>query len=522
MKQKLRSPNIFFLYIFIYIFYITYGTGLHSDDWNILNNNKTILEYLFQEGGSKFLLNIVTFLIYYLEFKFFELNYIFLYDAIKAIIIFFTYTSCYIFLNNFYNKKISIILSLTFILMPNHDSTLFWVMGQYTLIAFSFLFLSIHFFYNNKKIYLGILFGTLGVFTGYGSPPIIFGLSIILLLKKKYKHFFLFLLPLLIYLIFYFYITLNSNSNDFRLNLISNETIITQLLNNYIIQLLSFIDANLGPSFLLKFVFGIQNINLLSFVISVPFIYLIFKSTEFTKFNISHKILIFSTLLILLSSLFVFALTGKYPQISFGLGNRVTLYASLFVVILTYTIISFFKLKFLINILFILTILSSAGTSNHWKEWNDQQMQLFYFLSQNKNKFEDLDSEILFVEGMQFSNLYLLDHIDTFATSSVTPFFNLSTNLNFKVYGINNNLKISDDNKFVINKKYNIKYPINKDILIFSTSKREFEYINSAELNLKIKNTVIKRHWLSLNNFTIIKKLISFFSNRYKKHFDDS
>ena len=97
-------------------------------------------------------------------------------------------------------------------------------------------------------------------------------------------------MPLLIYLIFYFYITLNSNSNDFRLNLISNETIITQLLNNYIIQLLSFIDANLGPSFLLKFVFGIQNINILSFVISLPFIYIIFISTEFTKLNVSHKI----------------------------------------------------------------------------------------------------------------------------------------------------------------------------------------------------------------------------------------
>ena len=144
-------------------------------------------------------------------------------------------------------------------------------MGQYTLIAFSFLFLSIHFFYNNKNIYLGMFFGILGVFTGYGSPPILFGLSIILLLKKKYKYFLLFLLPLIIYLIFYFYITFNSNSNDFRLNIISNETLITQLLSNYIIQLLSFVDANLGPSFLLKFIFGILNINLLSFVISFPF-----------------------------------------------------------------------------------------------------------------------------------------------------------------------------------------------------------------------------------------------------------
>ena len=42
-------------------------------------------------------------------------------------------------------------------------------MGQYTLIAFSFIFIY-SFFYNNKNIYLGILFGTLGVFTGYGSP----------------------------------------------------------------------------------------------------------------------------------------------------------------------------------------------------------------------------------------------------------------------------------------------------------------------------------------------------------------
>ena len=111
-------------------------------------------------------------------------------------------------------------------------------------------------------------------------------------------------------------------------------------------------------------------------------------------------------------------------------------------------------------------------------------MQLFNFLSQNAKKYEDIIKKILFVEGMQYSNLYLLDHIDTFATSSATP-FNLSTNLNLKVYGINNDLRISDDNKFVINKKFNIKYPISNEILIFSTSKREFQYINSDELKDK-------------------------------------
>ena len=140
MKIKINLHSLFFIYIFIYIFFITFGTGIHSDDWNILNNNKNLKNYIFDEGGSKFLLNIITFLIYYFEFKLFGLNNFYLYDLVKAIIIYFTFFSCYLFLTNFYEKKVSIFLSLIFVLLPTHDSTIFWVMGQYALIAFAFLF----------------------------------------------------------------------------------------------------------------------------------------------------------------------------------------------------------------------------------------------------------------------------------------------------------------------------------------------------------------------------------------------
>ena len=79
----------------------------------------------------------------------------------------------------------------------------------------------------------------------------------------------------------------------------------------------------------------------------------------------------------------------------------------------------------------MLTFLSISGTSNHWKTWNSQQMQLFNYLSDNKSKYYKYKNSLLFVEGMQFSNFYFLHHIDTFATSSVSP-FNLATNLNVR------------------------------------------------------------------------------------------
>jgi hypothetical protein len=222
-----------------------------------------------------------------------------------------------------------------------------------------------------------------------------------------------------------------------------------------------------------------------------------------------------------LSSLFVFSITGKYPQISFGLGNRVTIYGALFFVVFCFMLLNFLKSNFLIYIFISLVLFSVSGTSNHWKSWNIEQMNLFNFLSDNKSNYYQYRNSLLFVEGMQFSNFYFLDHIDTFATSSVTPFFNLATNLNFRAYGINDNLKISKNNNFVINKKYNIKYPINDKILIFSISKKKFYYINKKILNQKINENKITRHWLNLNNFTYIKKTISFFSNRYRNHFDE-
>ena len=377
-------------------------------------------------------------------------------------------------------------------------------------------------FLNNGNRFIGIIFGFLGMFTGYGSPPIIFGLSTILLFKKKYKSFFIFLIPLFFYLVFYFLISYFSNSTDFRLNVFGDENLISNITKNYFIQFFSFLDANLGPSFLLKFIFGILNNNFFSIICTLPFIYFLIKFNFLSQNKQNINKLLYSSLIIVLSSLFIFSLTGKYPQISFGLGNRVTLYGSLFFVVFIFILIRLIRSNILIYVLIMLTFLSISGTSNHWKTWNSQQMQLFNYLSDNKSKYYKYKNSLLFVEGMQFSNFYFLHHIDTFATSSVSPFFNLATNLNVRAYGINNNLKISKDNEFVINKKYNIKYPINNNILIFSADDKKFYYTDINAFNKKIEENKIFRHWLNLSNFTYIKKIISFFSNRYRNHFDEN
>ena len=146
MKIKINLHSYFFIYVFIYILYITFGTGIHSDDWNILNNSKNIKQYIFDEGGVKIFIKYCHFLIYYCEFKIFGIKYFYLYDLVKAIIIYFAFFTSYLFLKNFYTKQISLVLALIFILLPTHDSTIFWVMGQYALIAFAFLFVSINFF----------------------------------------------------------------------------------------------------------------------------------------------------------------------------------------------------------------------------------------------------------------------------------------------------------------------------------------------------------------------------------------
>ena len=125
-----------YYFLSLFILFLTIGTGIHSDDWNLLINTVSIPNLLFEKGGSKFLLNSITFLIYRLQFDLIGLNALYLYDIIKSLILIFAVYSTDKFFSIFFNKNNSFISAILFVFLPNHDAVTYWTVGQYLTIIF--------------------------------------------------------------------------------------------------------------------------------------------------------------------------------------------------------------------------------------------------------------------------------------------------------------------------------------------------------------------------------------------------
>ena len=122
-----------------------------------------------------------------------------------------------------------------------------------------------------------IIFSLLGSFISYGSSPIAFALATLFILNKSYKKSILIILPNIIYIIYYIFV-----SKIFYISSISripNSFDWLNLVKNYIFQIITLIDVNIGISFVLKLYYSILENNLVSLFFSIIFfiLYLILK-----------------------------------------------------------------------------------------------------------------------------------------------------------------------------------------------------------------------------------------------------
>ena len=151
-----------------------------------------------------------------------------------------------------------------------------------------------------------IIFSLLGSFISYGSSPIAFALATLFILNKSYKKSILIILPNIIYIIYYIFV-----SKIFYISSISripNSFDWLNLVKNYIFQIITLIDVNIGISFVLKLYYSILENNLVSLFFSIIFfiLFLILKKKSdqgFVKLNLDFKLLIALTLIIFISLL---------------------------------------------------------------------------------------------------------------------------------------------------------------------------------------------------------------------------
>ncbi len=492
--------------LIIFLFYLFFFTGIHGDDYALIKElqGKQSLLIFTAENLGKYIYNIPSYLIW-CSYALIGFENIFLYDLLKILLnsisIFFLYS----FFKNYFSNFRSFFISFLIILFPTHDSSNYWLMATPLYIFFpSMIFYS--FSLIKKNFYLtGSILLILSSFN-YTSPPYVLGLSAIFLLEKNYKKFFFFFTIGCIYILFYLII---SNIYENLEHRVDDYLSVFKIAINFIFQLITSIDANIGLSFFIKIFYSIKSIDIIGLIIAFFFIFALFigfsdKISFFDNTVKKNTLHIFiSMTLIYISSLFIFSLTSSYPQTTFNLGNRITIYSSFLFVILLSSII---RKNIFFVIISIILILSMAGISNHWKKFNQNNIDIINNINLNTNFNELNDNDLLFVKDNLYSKLGKIAHIEFL----IIPWVN---NKIFEKYGNFTVLPLSKylylDSGFVVDKKESNKYINNETVYIYLTESDELIKIKGDDLNKFIsKENNIFRHWIQLKEFKLISNII--------------
>ena len=493
----MTSPVRYNILILFLIAYVLLFTGIASDDYIFINRLNGI--YPAERMLSTPILHYSHIILYDL----FKLNSV-LYDFVKIFWIFISFLMLEKFFSIFVHKHKSILISLIFIFFPIHDSTTYWFLAQYLTLTISF-YLFAYYLAHNNKLYMAFVFALMASFVSYGSTPIALGLFLLFLLNKEFKKSYVIILPNIIYMIYYIYLTKVLKIGTVRLN----DTDLIQIVKQYILQVGTFLDSSIGPSFWLKLFYSITQLTFLSIFIGVSLTILFYKFYQPKKETIS-KLLLISLIIMLLLAFGIFALTGYYPQIAFNLGNRVTIFGSLLVSYLV--VLLLMNNKNIATIIFSLFIFTTLGLSDHWKAWNKTQLKIIDNISKNNDLKEFDRSNQLFVSYNQFSKLGDISHIEFFAEGISSTIFKLSTKESYKVSPLNRRFYLKDSN--IIDKKYGTKINIEKVIYVYDSHTDKLLEIKKENIQEYI-NSLPKdnRHWvqlLSKDNFImkIVLKLM--------------
>ena len=470
---------VLFCYLFLH-------TGAFSDDYIVIAIAlDEIADFLYP---SKFIATPVLHYTHIIFYNLFETNYI-LYDLLKIFWLTMSFLMVDRFFSLFVSKFKSKLISLFFILFPIHDSTAYWFLAQYLMLTISFYLFSYYLAYKDK-LYLAFIFALLASFVSYGSTPIALGLFVLFILKGENKKSLVMIVPNIGYVLYYTYVTKVLGIGTQRLN---NGNLL-EIFNHYILQVGTFIDSFIGPSFWLKIYYSISEISVLSFIIGSSLIYFFYSNFTMQKEKIDTDLLV-SLLVIALSALGMFSLTGFYPQMTFNLGNRVTIYGSILVSFIL--VIYFMNNKSGATLVFSIFIFSTLGISDHWKDWNKSQLQVIENISQNK-QILNFDRDLqLFITYNQYSKLGDLSHIEFLSQGMAQTVFKIATGENYKVSTLNRRFVSNDE--WLIDKKLGTKIKINEEVNVYDSKSNILVKIKKDDIQEyinKLPNN--SRHWLQL------------------------
>ena len=490
----MRKVYIAFLIILLFLTYLYFGTGNHSDDYIHLaiipNWSLTQLLTLDLTNHPSYWFYMPVLYYDFFQFYAFQHNAL-LYDVIKII----TSLSCifliYLFAKDYMPWRKALLFSVLFILFPLHDSTNYWVMGQYMIITPA-LIMYAHYLFHNNKFKQGFGIGLLGSFSSYASPPYALGLSLIFLQKKQYKKFSLFVLPQAMYVLFYITMNKITGLSGYRINDTVNPL---KVFKHFVLQVATFLDVALGPTLWLKIYYSLKQLTLPSILIGCFLVYLLYKSEKIRKGEVSTE-LFYGLIATLFLAFCLYSLTGYYPQLAFNLGNRTTVFGSL---LLTYLIV-----VFLINgkksatIVLAIFILSVLGISDHWKEWNSQQQQILQNIAQNRDLETFDNTKQLFVSYNQYSQFGRISHIEYYSDAAMArAIFKYATGKDYKVSPINRRFWYKNDK--IVDKKFGQEITVGDSIYVYDSNSDILSIVDRDDIHSYIDSLPDdNRHWIQL------------------------
>ncbi|MBU0605764.1 MAG: hypothetical protein KKH77_05710 [Candidatus Omnitrophica bacterium] len=488
-----------YLLFFLLIVYLLTNTGIVSDDFgNILSlRNSPIMSALIPDDARLVApLTCYTHLVWY---HFSDLDNLAIINILKIFYLLLSFYMVSKFFSLYTNKINAALISFFFIFFPSHDSTVYWFLGQYLTITIS-CYLYAYYLAYKDRLFTAAAMSIVASFISYGSPPVALALFVIFALDRKFKKGLIILLPNIVYSAYYLFIAkvLSSGTDHVPANLT-----LFSLGKRFLLQLAAFFDATLGPSIWLKIYYSFSQLSFVSIAIGIAvavFLYFICVKGS-RKYDMK---LIVGLIVLTLSSIFIFSVTGKYPGIAFNLGNRTTIFGSLLIVYLLVLLPGPKMLRYAILTVLFLSIL---GISDHWKAWNSHVGEVTAKISHNE-KLKNHGGELVFVSGNQYSKFGRLSHIEFFSeAAAVSSYFDLIPGSRVVARPLNRRHKYEDGQ--IIDTKYGVSEEARGHITVYDSEKDEVLDVRSENINKYIASLPPdNRHWIQLINSKRIKDII--------------
>ena len=393
------------------IAYLIWGTGVVSDDLVDLARHQRGASWWQAVIPEDNMWNVPAFHVLRMVFYMIaDLDHLAPIEAAKVVYAAASFFMLTRFLSLFVADTAAMAIAFLFIFHPSHESTVYWLGGQYLVIGLA-LYAYAYVHAQRGATVRAIALATLASFTSYGTPPVAWALFAMCAIERRWRPGIALLAPNLVYTAYYVAVSRLPAVGATRL---PETWSVATLGRQLALQAFSFLDAVIGPSFWLKVYFSLRENTgatlLVGALVVVALALVLVRAPQGDVADRSPARILFVGLAVLtLANLGMFAVTGAYPQIAFNLGNRVTTLGTLAPACAALTLPCPRPVRAGVLIVLLFAIL---GLSAHWKAWQGQQADVVARMRASAALASAPTDAPVYVSGNQYSRLGPFSHIE--------------------------------------------------------------------------------------------------------------